>query len=543
MFTAADLLDVLRQRRMRKSLRPEMPGQLPPGWQAWLEAMPERVGAVSGAPPMQFIDMLVQRPLAVPPRRVGVLNRWQAFATLWRQQWHPPVREERGQRWFATGFSATLHVLFIALLLWLGYVQLMARPPAAGDSVVQAEFIGDGSPEDAGGGAPGGPQDAEPVAATPAPAAARPQPVGAQPRPDTPIPPATTREVVEPQPPAPVVAQPLQVTEVAVPDVAFTLPPPRPLVPDLPQPAIQVPEPSTTPEDIQVFEVPRVVAPLRRPELPEREIVVPEVRERVAEIEVPEPLPQVRALPQPASAPELQVPARNAEPGELRIRTPSPSAATASSTASQKTPTASTAPGSARSAAGPVSPGSGTQPRAAAGSGVAPTPRPGASPAMPRSDDWGASSRNQPGGAPGERAGDRPGLFNADGSPRLADAPAAPARNAPGTVEQNIADLDRAGTWLKRPPYDYQPTMFDRFWVPRETLLQEWVRKGIKKISIPIPGTKLKLDCVVSALQLGAGCGLSNPDVNDQPAVARPPPDIPFKPHLQEDNGSAKPQG
>ena len=84
--------------------------------------------------------------------------------------------------------------------------------------------------------------------------------------------------------------------------------------------------------------------------------------------------------------------------------------------------------------------------------------------------------------------------------------------------------------------------MFDRFWVPRETLLQEWVRKGIKKISIPIPGTSLKLECVVSALQLGAGCGLNNPDVNDQPARGRPPPDIPFKPHLQEENGSVKPQ-
>jgi hypothetical protein len=188
-----------------------------------------------------------------------------------------------------------------------------------------------------------------------------------------------------------------------------------------------------------------------------------------------------------------------------------------------------------------VSPSAGTQPRAAAsGSGTAPTSKPGASPTLERSDDWGAASRNRPGGSPGGRAGEKPGLFGADGRPRLVDAPA-PSRNAPGTVEQNIADLDRAGTWLKRPPYDYKPTMFDRFWVPRETLLQEWVRKGIKKISIPIPGTRLKLECVVSALQLGAGCGLNNPDVHDQPAGARPPPDIPFKPHLQEDNGSVKP--
>jgi len=57
-------------------------------------------------------------------------------------------------------------------------------------------------------------------------------------------------------------------------------------------------------------------------------------------------------------------------------------------------------------------------------------------------------------------------------------------------------------------------------------------------VSIPIPGTDKRLSCVVSMLQLGGGCGLVDPNVNAQPATARPPPDIPFKPHLQEDNGS-----
>ena len=38
MFSAADVLEVLRQRRKLRSIRPETPGQLPPGWQAWLEA-------------------------------------------------------------------------------------------------------------------------------------------------------------------------------------------------------------------------------------------------------------------------------------------------------------------------------------------------------------------------------------------------------------------------------------------------------------------------------------------------------------------------
>jgi len=80
--------------------------------------------------------------------------------------------------------------------------------------------------------------------------------------------------------------------------------------------------------------------------------------------------------------------------------------------------------------------------------------------------------------------------------------------------------------------------------VPSGTLLDEWVRKGIKQVAIPIPGTNKHIVCVVSLLQFGGGCGVSDPNLNDQPAVARPPPDIPFKPELQEDNGSLrKPPG
>jgi len=76
--------------------------------------------------------------------------------------------------------------------------------------------------------------------------------------------------------------------------------------------------------------------------------------------------------------------------------------------------------------------------------------------------------------------------------------------------------------------------------VPNESLLAEWVRKGIQSVAIPIPGGNgRKLNCVVSLLQLGGGCGISNDNMNEQPAQGRPPPDIPFKQELQEDNGSA----
>ena len=94
---------------------------------------------------------------------------------------------------------------------------------------------------------------------------------------------------------------------------------------------------------------------------------------------------------------------------------------------------------------------------------------------------------------------------------------------------------------MTRPGLEYRGTRFDRYWIPEGNLLEEWVRKGIKQVSIPIPGTGKSLQCVISLLQLGGGCMPVDPDVNEQPARARPPPDIPFKPGLQEDNGSVKP--
>ena len=115
-------------------------------------------------------------------------------------------------------------------------------------------------------------------------------------------------------------------------------------------------------------------------------------------------------------------------------------------------------------------------------------------------------------------------------------------RGAPGGEGDSWSRerISSAGTWLKRPPYDYSPTSFDQYWVPNDSLLAEWVRKGVKQVEIPIPGTSTKIKCVVSLLQFGGGCGLTNPNMNEQPAQARPPPDVPFKKELQEDNGSVR---
>ena len=134
------------------------------------------------------------------------------------------------------------------------------------------------------------------------------------------------------------------------------------------------------------------------------------------------------------------------------------------------------------------------------------------------------------------------GAYNSDGSVRLAETPGSASPGLPpGTIDDRLINLDRAGTWLKRKPNDYQPTTLDNYWRPNETLFEEWVRKSITTVRIPIPGTNKHIVCMTVLLALGGGCDISDSNLNDQPATARPPPDIPFKPALQEDNGSIRP--
>ena len=64
------------------------------------------------------------------------------------------------------------------------------------------------------------------------------------------------------------------------------------------------------------------------------------------------------------------------------------------------------------------------------------------------------------------------------------------------------------------------------------------MRKNIRSVSIPIPGTGKSVHCVVSILQLGGGCGIEDPNLKDQEAEFRKPPDVPFKPDLQDDQGA-----
>lgn len=585
MISADALIQALQRRLLVLAPhRRRPPGEFPPGWQQWFDAMRARPGRVTGAPADALVATLLQRPLATPPRRVGELTRWEAFTTLWRQQWDRPEPQDRGLRWLAGGITATWHLLLAAMLVWLMYLDLInaAHPPPKGEElVVQIEYIGEGTPEDVGGG-----PDAEPVpqpvqpAAQPAPSEAQAATAVQQP---SPAPPEATTEAL-PVPPAfevqpidmsqPVVplpstavaerevplaepepaAQPLAVSE-PVPDVSetFVLPPPT----RIEAPPVAMPELEATVPEMQVVEIPREVRAPTVQRLPTPTVAQPVLQATVPEVavrELPVPLrrpaaPVIRT--EPAEVPRIRAPVASVRERRIEVEpreapTPTPAApapapardgAPAEATAAaEATPAPETPDTSGTPATPAASPSSKPKPQAMAG--PRPTPSPGGWPSPQRADDWGASDTERP----GAQRGEPPGLYNSDGSVRLAESPgSASPGQAPGTITEEIADLDRAGTWLRRPPNDYEPTAFDEYWRPNETLLQEWVRKSVTTIRIPIPGTTKYIECTTVMLVMGGACGIGDPNLNEQPATARPPPDIPFKPELQEGNGSRPP--
>ncbi|MFS8136922.1 MAG: hypothetical protein ACMG50_02225, partial [Thermomonas sp.] len=553
----------------RLTLRPEMPGKLPTGWQDWLDAMPLVDGQAEDALAPSLVAAFLQRPLRAIPRTPAPMGRWQAISNLLQQQWEPDLRDERPMRIVVGAIDILLHLILITLLLWLMYLRFMVPPsPPEDEDAVQVEFIGRGSVAEGGGAlANAGAQSAPAAAAsatratTPAPAVGKPDAAMAT----VPMPqqsqlaassevPQRVREI--PPLAAAEAAQPLQVSEVRQPEPqAFQLPATK--LRDVPLPQVQL-------RDAQPLQPVEAIATLQpqpvrvlKPRDVEVKLRTPQLQQQVREIEVSEPqqlatLP-ARALPtQPTRS--VSVPQLRGEVREIPMPpggAPTPSAQSGNGVAQQPSPAAGAGGERGNAPAAGTTPsgsGQGAQPAVQGGRGVASAgagagpgnkPAPGGWPGTAKTDEWGASTRNVAGtgtangsGKGTGRKGDgKPGLFNADGSPRLSDA----------WTKQSGIDIDRAGTWLQRPGLEYRGTRFDRYWIPQGTLLEEWVRKGIKQVSIPIPGTGRSLQCVISLLQLGGGCMPVDPDVNEQPARARPPPDIPFKPGLQEDNGSVKP--
>jgi hypothetical protein len=583
---ADDILDWLLARQPDKRIVEKTTG-LPYGWGLWLRALTPLPRPFRST---EVIAELIQRPLPGSPGRLPALGFVQSLRRLLWQTWDPAPRDQRWMRWTSAVISVLLHVMFALLLLWVALIRPPVQPEQGGDGGrIQVEFLGSGTPQESGGGAPAAAGSAAAAAA----ASAQAEAAASQPRPASttaataPQPPASAPEPTAsaepvPTPPAPAptaVEQPIQATDVAEATTDFVVPPtsvPRTEVRVIPRDA---PEPQVRERTVEVTETPTPpsITPSVRPvetqvrtrdvAVREREVTVvtaptapvPVPGPRV-EVNVPQrdlqvrerevtPAPSVSVTVAPVPQREITVPGRSPEVA-VRERAvpnaaprPAPAAATPSPAASAPSPTpaASTASQSApgRSTA------SSTAPARAPAARPSPTPGNWATPA--RGDDWGAADRNRAGERTGAQAnqgagrtGD--GLFNADGSVRVPgqEGSGDSERGAPGGENDGWSRerIAQSGTWLKRPPYDYTPTSFDKYWAPNESLLAEWVRKGIKAVEIPIPGTSSKISCVVSILQFGGGCGLSDPNMQDQPAVARPPPDIPFKKELQDDNGS-----
>ncbi len=420
---------------------------------------------------------------------------------------------------------------------------------------------------------------AAPVAAPPAPAEPAPPPPAAQP--PLAAPPAAAQAEPQPEPPQPAPAeQPLQVTQTPQPTQDFVLPPVTLPQVQLQAPAVQLPQAAARVREIETVQNQRPVAVQQ---VAPRPLDVPGPREpetpvRQREIPMPAEVPTVQAPTlqgvRPAATTAAEVPLRAAQPAQARVREipmpPAPAVSadtTAPATASAASSAAATQAAEAEEATAAAS-ASASRPSTAsaqaeqgqaaqassstADSGAPASPMPGGqtagslanapgagakasdglgTPGPKAADDWGRSSKAAPGTEAGAGQGLK-GLFNADGSARLPDGLAGGSTvkpGVPGSRQQARIDADHAGTWLDRPSFGYEPTMFDKYWIPGGSLLQDWVRAGVREMEIPIPGTGKRIRCVISVLQAGGACGLFDPDKNAQPAGARPPPDIPVK--------------
>jgi len=549
-FSSSDLLEAI-QRRLRKgrSIRPLRPaGEFPPGWDEWFAEDPVRPRRGARAVDAVVAVLLVREP--VYPTGYRQLNGWQAFIRLWRYDWREQPAPDRRTRVASLSLSLLLHVLWLQLMVLLMVATYPGEEEAErlGENITQVEFIGEGTPQDEGGGEQLAQEPVPELAASPA--AAAPAPAASAPQASAPLPPPSVAETQAPaeEVPPTVAVQPLEVTETAQPDSDFVLVPPRIDLP--PTPALATPELSAPAPDLRVVEVPLVTAPQVQP-LPPREIDVPDVRQpeiEIVERDLPAPVAEVvLRAPRPApAAPEVRRDGPAIAQREIELQAPaqgSGSAEAASDRGSAQGPPAASGQSAANaaSAGGARDAGQGASSTAAtSGAGASPQAPPGGLPSPRRGDDWGDSDRNVPGG----QAGSPSGLFNADGSPRLAgNAGGVGGGLPPGTITEDYEKIDRMGTWLKRPPIGYEPTAFDRFWVPHENLLEEWVRRSIKEVLIPIPGTGKRIRCTVAMLMLGGACGINDPNMLDIEAEARKPPDVPFKPELQQDQESLRPPG
>ncbi len=542
MTNATDVIAHLLPRKAAPVL--ERQTRLPFGWGLWLRALPERLGRITREKVDAILDVLAVHTPKTRRAAPFLPGRFYALRSLFYQGWGPPPREERWLRGAAAFTSGMLHLLFFLFLLWVALVQITPPPEEAGDSSrVRLEMIGEGSPEETGGATQAGETSVEQTAsaASVAQPSATPAPVQPQPSESSPppsdvaappvamdMPPIPPRDVPVPE----IADQPLQVTEVAEPTRAFVLPPVTPRQPEITQPAQRE-------VGVPTREIPTpVTAPVVRRDMPVRAVDVPAMATRDAEVrerEMATPAPQVRAVPVPSrevSPRAVATQERNVRQAEVREPSPRPSPAPAPAVAAPSTTGSSASPSTASTRAPSTATAAprGTPAPTSGNAGPALATKPGGWSTPARADDWGNSRRNVAGDSAADGR-DKAGLYNADGSLRVpgnaGDATAQRGAPGGGNDQWTRERLEEAGTWLQRPPYDYEPTSFDKYWVPSESLLAEWVRRNVREVDIPIPGTNMKLKCSISVLQLGGGCGLGS--LFPEPPKARPPPEIPVK--------------
>ncbi|PJK12529.1 hypothetical protein CO614_04430 [Lysobacteraceae bacterium NML120232] len=498
------------------------------------------------------------------------LTRWQRWRGLFDVGWDARNRTPMGQRLVGMAISLLVNLFFVLFMLASLYLRWGAvsepepepmriritgfgsqdqtgggEEAAAGD-LASTATTGSGQANPAGGPAPMATRQHLAAEVETAPAMALPNipEMAALPLPDS----SQVQVQTQPLPSA----QPLQVTTPPQPSPDdFQLPPPRPAM-AMTLPAVQLRSQNLPSENALPAPLPEVRA-ISLPSTAVRSVQAPAAMP--AEAPIPEPLPAPAVnLPELGlrrSAPQLAVRevGQRALPALPDAPQPAPQTTAAASTtqaaiAASAASAAATATATSSAPSGlPDARGRSAQPgQNAPQTGAGPQPVASSSgwPDPVRGDDWGAAAQSRAGQARGNEQGTGrgqggSGLFNADGRPRLAD----------DSFKPRFPDPTREGTWLRRPGMETRGTMFDGIWRPPETLLQEWVRRGVKSIRIPIPGTTLELECVISTLQATGGCLLvpGKNGVFDQPARARQPPEVPFKPELFEDPEALQPAG
>ena len=540
MFTPEGLAEALKHsRRTLKSIRPQATAAGFSRVNAIFDARP----ATAPQPafkPVGLSEVFVQRAPRAPGRRLPELSRVQALRRLLYQEWQPPGPEDRKLRISAGFISVVMNLLFFSMLLWLMYWKFVMPPRPEVEESIRVQMIGAGAPEEEGGGAPEKSGDIQ-VASAQAQSA----------RAAVNAPASEAVAAVDPNEllPESIEATRVPVTQATVPMKTEVSPPIRHVEqPEETQPVVASKQTPTETE----YRVPDIKA-------------MPMPKQRPVQLK-PEALPEVASLPMPAEAepeaprvtmPNARLAATAQAPSAMQaadlsgavksLPNPAPSTGNSSGTSetAQNSSASSTTGKQTASANAAPSTVVGNKQGVAAnaeGAGASNLPKQGSVPTPVRGDDWGDAKKNVAGTPKGGTRGNgksngtgngaTAGVFNTDGSIRL-----------PDQFKARPPDPYKEGSWLKRPGIVVQDTVFNKYWRPPETLLEEWVRRGIKAISIPIPGTNLVLNCQVSLLQLGGGCapGSGKNGPKDNPAVARPPPDIPFKRELFEDQSALGP--